>query len=265
MKRLLYFLVIGMGFISCKDQITIDIPNNNPLLVVEAVVCSETDSSFVKLSLSSNYYASPNYSKVENAVVKINGIDFIHKGQGIYKPYDGFVGKVDSTYELKIEHENKTYTSNSTMVPMFRVDSLSQKFKAKEGFLPEGYSISYWGFDNRKPIKYTYFQSGFWDNERGKDSIQNNLVLFDNNSIPLNQEYVFELPFSRFKSGALFFCIFRSIDKAMYDFLKEYSVQSSRAPGPFKQQPANLPSNISGGAVGYFATYDVKRLYYLVQ
>ncbi len=265
MRQLFNFCIAVLLLASCKDPIIIDIPNNSPLLVVEGVVSSELDSSFVKLTLSSNYYASPNYKIVESAIVKINGIDFIHKGSGVYKAYDGFIGKVDSTYELSISYDNKTYTSTSTMVPMFRVDSLSQTYKQKEGFLPAGNSISYWGFDNRTPIKYTYFQSGFFDADKGKDSVQYNLVLFDNNSTPLGKEYAFELPFTRFNSGTSFFCIFRSIDKPMYDFLKEYTSQSSRAPGPFKQQPANLPSNIKGGAVGYFATYDVKRFRYLVK
>lgn len=265
MKQLFKLCMGVLLMASCKDPIVIDIPNNNPLLVVEGVVSSELDSSFVKLSLSSNYYASPNYKTVETAVVRVNGIDFIHKGSGIYRPYDGFIGKVDSTYNLSINYEDKNYTSTSTMVPMFRVDSLSQTFKPKEGFLPEGYSISYWGFDDRKPIKYTYFQSGFFDADKGKDSTQNNLVLFDNNSIPLGRQYAFELPFTRFNSGTLFFCTFRSIDKDMFDFLKEYGSQSSGAPGPFRQQPANLPTNIKGGAVGYFATFDVKRFRYMVK
>ena len=265
MVHLFNFCFAVLLLASCKDPITIDIPNNDPILVVEGVVCSELDSSFVKLTLSSNYYASPNYKTVETATVKINGVDFIHKGSGLYRPFDGYIGKVDSTYDLSIEYDNKTYTSKSTMVPMFRVDSLSQTYKQKEGFLPAGNSISYWGFDDRTPIKYTYFQSGFFDGDKGKDSVQNNLVLFDNNSIPLGKVYAFELPFTRFNSGTLFFCVFRSIDKAMYDFLKEYATQSSGAPGPFRQQPANLPSNIKGGAVGYFTTYDVKRFRYLVK
>jgi hypothetical protein len=54
----------------------------------------------------------------------------------------------------------------------------------------------------------------------------------------------------------------RSIDIKMRDFLAAYGSQNPNIPGPFQVPPANLPTNISGGAVGYFVGYDVKRFRY---
>ena len=47
--------------------------------------------------------------------------------------------------------------------------------------------------------------------------------------------------------------------------VNEYNNQNSGAPGPFQTPPTNLPTNIKGGALGYFATYDYKRFDYTVK
>lgn len=262
---LILFSVTVFVFGSCKEKIEIDIPGAEPLLVVESVISTETDSSFVKLSLSSDYFGDSKYPQVNSAVVFVNDIPFTFQGNGIYKAYSGFAGKRDSLYSLSILYNGKNYTSKAILEPMFRVDSIFQTFKAKEGFLEEGYALSYVGYDERKPIKYTYFQSGIFDKVSQTDTLQNDLVLFDNSITPVGRSYNFELPFTRFKSGDEFFCIFRSVDKSMYDFLIAFGTQTSGAPGPFQAPPANLPSNIQGGAVGYFATHDVVRVRYLVK
>jgi hypothetical protein len=92
-----------------------------------------------------------------------------------------------------------------------------------------------------------------------------NQILFDNALTPANKPYVFEIPFTRFQTGDTYIAIFRSIDKNMFDFITAYGSQNPDIPGPFQVPPANLPTNIRGGGVGYFAGYDVKRFRYVVK
>jgi hypothetical protein len=148
---------------------------------------------------------------------------------------------------------------------MFRVDSFFQVWKEAEGFLPAGYSISYAGFDDRPQTKYTYFINGYFDTIVQRDSFDNNKILFDNTITPINESYNFEIPFARFNSGDEYIAIFRSIDKNMFDFINAYNNQDPNIPGPFQTPPANLPTNIVGGAVGYFTGYDVQRWRYKVK
>lgn len=269
MKKFFNTIVLGsnliFGLSSCQEKIDIDVPGGEPKLVIEAEINSDENiGSYVKLSLSSNYFGPKEYPQVNDAEVTINGIAFIKTDEGLFFPPSGYKGYPDTTYNLVVKYNGKTYTATSKLEPMFRVDSLFQTFKPKEGFLPEGYSISYSGFDSRKPIKYTYFQSGIITDDF-KDSLENGLVLFDNSVTPIGRQYDFELPFTRFEKGDKFYCIFRSCDKAMYDLLSEYGNQNSGAPGPFQTPPTNLPTNIKGGALGYFATYDYKRFDYTVK
>lgn len=269
-----YIITILTLFIltSCNEKIDLEVPGADPVLVVEGEITTETDSSFIKLTLSSNYFGPTKYQVVDNATVKVNGISFdFNAAKGVYKPSAGYVAKSDSTYNLEINYNGKTYTSASRLEPMFIIvgDTLFQTFRPKEGFLDAGYSINYRGLDNRPRVKYTYFQLGYFDTIVKRDSFSNAKVLFDNITVPIGVPYDFELPFTRFQSGEEFFCIFRSIDKNMYDFIRAYNQQSTGAPGPFQVPAANLPTNISAPkgttVVGYFAAYDVRRYRYLVK
>lgn len=269
MKFKLYLVAISMLFIfSCSEKINLEIPNETPLLVVEGEVTNESDSSFVKLSLSRNYYSPDAPPIIENATVKVNNIPFVFDDTlKIYKGPIGFKGQINTTYSLLVEYDNKTYTAQTYMEPMFRVDSIFQTWKEAEfgGQLPAGWAVSYAGFDNRAQIKYTYFVSGIYSKIINQDSFNIDKITFDNSLTPVNKPYVFELPFSRYNSGDVFIAIFRSIDKNMYSFINEYNNTSPDIPGPFQTPPANLPTNITNGAVGYFTAYDVVRKRYTLK
>lgn len=255
--QILSIVFFSLFAVSCKEKINIDVPDGDSKLVIEAEVSTEVDSSFVRLTKSANYYSSADYLKVTDALVLVNTDTFYHMANGVYKPKASYQAVANTIYNLKIVAEGKMYTSSSKLTPMFRVDSLQQVFKPAQGFLKEGYTVKYFGFDNREPIKYTYFRFGKNDLQ-ANDSLFDAKILFDNGTTQSGL-YEFELPFLRLKKGDYTYMIFRSIDKNMFDFINAFNSQSSGAPGPFQVPPANLPTNLVGGALGYFATYDVVR------
>ena len=264
MKKIFISLFASVLLLSgCKELIEIEMPNAKPILVVEGEVTTEMDSSFVRLTLSTNYYQSEAVPIVQTADVTVNGVPFIYvPSLQKYKPATGFVGKTDSVYQISINYENKLYTGETILYPMFRVDSFFQIWKEASGPLQAGYSLSYAAFDSRPMPRYTAFIQGYFDTIVQKDSIPGNTIVFNNEITPANRPYSFEIPFARFNTGDIYFATFRSIDIKMRDFLAAYGSQNPNIPGPFQVPPANLPTNISGGAVGYFVGYDVKRFRY---
>lgn len=258
------FVLITVSMISCKEEIELDIPGGEAKLVVEAEVTTETDSSYVMITKTANYYSTEPIPKVTNATVTVNGIVFSHTGEGIYKPASPYTGVAGQTYDLKIVVDGNTYTSTSQLSKMFRIDSVFQVYKPKSGFIDAGWSINYLGFDDRPKIKYTFFRLGYFDTIVQRDSFSRMKILFNSEQTPLGTQYAFELPFTRFQKGEECVMIFRSVDKFMNSFIAAYAEQSSGPPGPFQSPPANLPTNITGGAIGYFATYDVIRKRYKV-
>ncbi|MES2559096.1 MAG: DUF4249 family protein [Bacteroidota bacterium] len=267
MKNKFIYSILALVFIlqSCKEEIDLNVPGGKQKVVIESEVTTETDSSFVKVTRTADYYSTNTNLAVTNAVVTVNGLTFSHTANGIYKPAAPFAAVAGTTYNLNVIADGATYTATSLLEPMFRVDSVFQVFKPKEGFLDAGYAINYIGFDDRPKIKYTYFRMGYFDTIVERDSMDNNLILFNSDQTPIGTPYFFELPFTRFQPQEEVILIFRSVTKEMNDFIAAYNEQTSGAPGPFQVPPANLPTNIKGGAIGYFATYDIIRRRYTVK
>ncbi len=261
MKRIKQLIILFSGLTAltaCQEQIDIAIPPTDKKVVIEAEVSTEQDSSYVRITETADYYSTAPVPVVSNATVQVNGISFSYLGNGLYKPASPFVGEVNKTYQLTVTHNGKTYTSSSTLIPMFSVDSVTPLYKPAEGFLEEGYTVLYFANDTRPQTKYTYYRFGIVSHVTHADSLFENKILFDNASTQYGR-YTFEIPFLRLQVGDTCIQQFRSVDKAMFEFLRAYNSQTSGAPGPFQVPPANLPTNITGGAIGYFATYDVKR------
>jgi len=265
-KNIIAVFAFVFAIASCKEEIKLDFPSSEKKLVVEAEISTEMDSSYVKLTMSADYYSTDPYTSVSSATVYVNGINFPYVGNGIYRAPSPYVGVTGTLYNLTINNNGSVYNAKSLLDPMFRVDSVFQVFKPAEGFFKAGYTINYLGFDDRPKIKYTFFKLGKFDTILQRDSFGQQRILFNSDLTPVGVQYAFELPFTRLQKGEESILLFRSIDKNMNDFIEAYNTQTSGAPGPFKVPPANLPTNVVGtNVIGYFTCYDVVRKRYKVK
>jgi hypothetical protein len=260
MKNLTYiFILITVVLVSsCTEVIDVDVPENTEKLVVEAIVTIETDSSYVRLTKSVGYFDNKPTPLVTDAVVTINGTNFIHQGNGIYRPNSPYTGIAGTYYNLLITHNGKQYTSGTMLEPMFQIDTIIPVYREAEGFLEEGYTVKYVGIDNRLPTKYTYVRFGVKGFDSINDFYEDFRVLFDNANSKLNEPFEFEIPFQRLQPEDTSLLIFRSIDEPVFRYFQ--ALGNRQGGGPFSTPPANLPSNIRGeNVLGLFAAYDVKR------
>ena len=271
MKEIVKIVIILFSsflLVECKQEITLDLPNNGQVLIVQGEISTEKDSSFVHLTQTVSYYSNDPIPAVNNATVTVNGI-YIFKsiGNGIYKPDTPFVGLINTIYNLNIVYNGSTYNSSALLDQMFDIDKVDSVFyPAQQGGGPgggggsrrDGYAVRVFWTDTRTPGKYTYLRVGRTNAEILQDSFFRNIVLMDNGVTKLNTQISRELP-RHYQPGDSVITILRSCDKNMYYFLQAYQMQNSNAPGPFQIPPANLPTNITGGAVGYFTACDVRR------
>jgi hypothetical protein len=260
MKQLIQLFIIAIIFSACQEVIELDTPPTANKLVIEGVISTETDSSYIRLTRTLNYFDNNSpVPPVDNATITVNGIAFTHTGNGIYKAASPYTGVPNTMYNLSVVYEGKTYTSASMLEQGFDVDTIFPVFKPAAGFIPAGYAVKYIATDNRPRVKYTYFKFGFKNDQitKGQDSIFGFRVLFDNKDFPVNAPYEFELPLYRFEEGDSCILIFRSIDENVFRYLDALGNRGGNA--FFGSPPANLPTNIKGDALGLFAAYDVKR------
>lgn len=263
-KNSIYALALVVLFSACEEKIDLDLSTEGQKPVVEGRVTTETDSSYIRLTFTAPYNSNQAPPPITNATVEVTmdndpPVLFNHVGNGMYKPAAGYVGKKDHNYSIKAVIDGKEYTAQSYLYPMYDVvDTLIQEFKPKQGFIDEGYAITYWGNYNQLPRKYYWFRYG------KNDSLEDGDILFDNADIPYNQSQPFELPFFRAQKGDSVMLIFRSIDIYTYNYLYALGNLTGDIPGLFQSPPANPPTNIKGGAVGFFYAADVVRRWRIV-
>lgn len=244
---------------ACTEKVDIDLDSTEPKVVIEGYLVTEQDSSYVKLSRTIDFFNNSTPPPITNAVVEIsaNGstVLFNHQGDGLYKPQAGYVPDTSTEYALKVLVDGQEFTAKSTLYPMFYVDpDIRFAYKPAEGFLSEGYAVTYWSIDSREDEIYTQFSFG------QNDTLFDQRIIFGNTDIRKNEYLPFELPFFRPQSGDSVMMVFKSLDIPVASYLNALASLNSGAPGPFQTPPANPPTNISGGAIGYFMATDVVRI-----
>lgn len=261
MKKQFYLLSIVFLslFSACTQKVDLELGETQKRVVIEGVISTEIDSSYVRLSFTQDYFNPVAPVFINDGTVEISSsqgtLFFNYVGEGMYKGPAGYKGDTSIDYSLKVIVEGKEYTATSTLYPMFEVNPVLQfDYRPASGFIDEGYAVTYYSIDSREDEVYTRFNFG------QNDTIFDQSILFTNADLKKNETVPFELPFYRAQSGDSVMLIFRSIDVPVATYFNALSNLSSGAPGPFQTPPANPPTNISGGAVGYFMCTDIVRL-----
>jgi len=244
---------------SCTEVIQVDIPASADRLVVEGYVSTEKDSSYVQLSKTVSYFSTSVNPFVNNAFVKVNNDTFFYTINGIYRPHAGYTGIVNTPYYLTVNYSGKTYSSLSILNPLIKIDSTFKFiYHEKELIAAAGYSVSF-NFMFHDANQYTYFRDGFNSPKSlWRDSLYSQLVTFDSKSTKYNELIPFDVPLLRLNANDTVLLMFRSCDLNAFNYYNALS-DMSRGGSPFSNPPANLPTNITGGAVGLFAAQEVRH------
>ena len=258
MKRNHLYLVIlvciGLINSSCRKVIDIELKEANPRLVVESIISDKNVPFEVKLSTTQNYFSQSEPPAVTSALVIISddmgNIDtLLHTINGIYKTPISKQGVEDRTYRLYIKNKNKEYTAFAKLNGQLPMDSISYTYLNKSfGFLEPGYYINLHTFERPKegdfyrwllfrndtllidPFKYMYADD----------------KLVNGNKIDL------QFPF-RYNPNDSVRIVQWAINKEYFDYLTDLDTQLGRSGSPFDAPPANPRTNLSNGALGYFA------------
>lgn len=183
-------------------------------------------------------------------------------------------GEIGKDYALTVTYEGKTYTSTTTLVEPVAFDSVYWK--------PDGNQTQYgfsWVTMTDPADRYNAY---FWEVKRINIDAEGNERdgLFTNTFNPVFDDeffngttfdFAYENPMSfsdenapeaargYYGIGDSVVIKFSSLDKDVYEYYEKKYVQINNGGSPFAV-PANVPSNIKGGALGIWAgfspTYD---------
>ncbi len=265
MKNILSILIITVIISACTDKIDVELEDTYTRLVVEGIITTDTMNHYVRLTKTTSYYYSKKPPVVTGANITISNGDttFIlaEKEPGFYiidPPISGITGK---TYSLDIQLSepinNEThYASSSYINPIASIDSIKAKYWSAWEF----WEIKLWAQD---PVRTDFYMFNFEINGRLVTDTIDEVIVTDD--ILFNGNYTNGIGVAwlndrredqKLTIGDTATIIMSNITEAYANFLWELQEESGYQIPLFSGPPANISSNISNGALGFFAAYS---------
>ena len=268
MKKILYIIAASLVFAACEKIVDIEIPSEDPRLVIESEIYNIKDIWKVKLSLSQPYFDQDSADDVSSALVFITemGGDTVflnYTDTGMYVSADSHQCIVGNSYELNVVYKDQTYSANEQLQNAFPIDTLMSFFLSpNDRSFPTGTYVFVQGKSDSFKTNYYLFKtyrndtlksSDLDDDRFGSVSLLNSL--FNVNDI-LREIDLGKLPrpilFDVEENDTVRVEQF-ALTEEYYKFLTDVNAQQSRSGTPFDPPPANPNNNLSNGALGYFA------------
>ncbi len=153
-----------MLLFSCEDVVDVDVPTEEPRLVIEASLDWEKgtlgNNQTIELSMSTPYFDTTP-SPVTGATVKVtnetdgNVYTFIDQEDGRYI-ISNFEPIINHTYFLEVAYDNEFYTATETMNSVPEFNRIEQSYDG--GFDDEALEVTYY-FDDPPNVENYYLSS----------------------------------------------------------------------------------------------------------
>jgi len=278
-------LTIIFGLVSCIEPLnwTEEITPSESL-VVEGQITTEKGPHHIYLRRTQSVIAEGPGPGVDGAEVFIycdtDTFEVVGEGSGIYSTAPEARAISGKTYHLQIILDGELYEASAEVIPTIPLDSIEIRPWAGDPNNQEG--IQYFEFTYRPnfgtPRAYEYsisleipqnvkdFYPDDWEAPKWIDRVLNTTdrVLRDTSYYMhpgLEPPALFssgESTYAGFTYGTIIEEKFFSISPAHYQFIRAVAAESDwRGLGPFGYIPANVPTNISNGGLGWFSASDV--------
>lgn len=268
MKNIFLIILSFITLHSCKKEIDLDLEDESGQIVIEGNITDQSEPYFVRITKSVAFTSTNQYPAVENAQVVISD-DLGHTetlqyiGNGNYRA-STFTGEPGRTYTLRINAEGKEYLAKSTMPQPVDFNDLQQDSFSVGGettytLLPV--FVDPLALGNRYLFSFTVnnnpkkFFTEFSDNVNNGLPNQRPLLLPNDDTDPDDIKVA---------AGDTINVEMQCIDESVYTFYSALlEISDTGAGGGIT--PANPPSNISNGALGYFSAHTVRKMSAVIQ
>ncbi|HLP33104.1 MAG TPA: DUF4249 domain-containing protein [Bacteroidia bacterium] len=246
-------------FSSCEEVIDYDLDTAESKLVIDGLISDQPGPYYVKLSLTAPYLKNEPTARVSGALVivkdDLNNVDTLKEElPGNYKTSASFPqGQVGRTYSLLVSYKGKNYTASGKILPVANIDSLSYIYRKEGVSYPEdGYYVTMYAQEpagQGNSYRFKFLQNGYFSNRSDRFVIANDEFV-DGNYITFTTPFPVNMNDTIVLEG-------QSLTPEAYLYYMALVTQMNPN-GFFDSPPANLPTNISGGALGYFNTVAIK-------
>ncbi len=270
MKALRYILPLFavLAMYSCTERIELELNDDeNRRLVVDAWFTSITKQHEVRLTETTSFYAPEEAPKVSGAMVKITGPDvdetLIEEEPGVYRT-SSIAGTVGNTYTLTIEHDGETYTASGFMRDCAPIDAVMVDFEEIEG---DGWYVVHINTQELPGLGDDYMWLTYINDEPLRDTLSEIYFVTDQfyDGLYIEEadiEYL-ESPGEAMPGDAVRIEQL-NIGRDGFEVLNGIMNETQWNGGLFDAPPANVATNISGGALGFFGVAGAQDIEFTI-
>jgi len=272
MNRLICIFIFLVLLTGCVKQADWPMPGQAPgLLVVEAILTDEPKTHSVRLTqpvADLNEIPQP----VTDAIVVISDPDTSWTltadpaNPGIYLTDSLFAAHLNNTYTLQIIRGEKIYSAQASMVPGKVFNELIYKQDPGNGWYYIDWVASAFSADNPALWEVVIDWSAVPGFEtQDPDSCRARLLFFTLPTIDVSEIFAPVMEQTFFPAGTFITERRYSLTPGHAEFLRELMLETNWQGSMFPTANANVSSNLSSGAVGYFGVCAVTELSLVVQ
>lgn len=260
MKKAFFILLSVLLTAGCEKEITLDLQDKSGSIVIEGNITDKPGPYYVSITKSVAFTESNKYPPVTNAIVTISDNQghseiLTYESDGRYKT-SSLVSVPGNTYTLNVSVDGENYTAQSTMPAPVTLDGLIQDSMSMGG--KTIYTIlPVYTDPEQLGNRYLFILSIEYKNKKTLQVLSDNI----NNGME-NQRSLFPAleEDDELLHGNIIHVDMQCVDSEVYTY---YSALIQISGGSVT--PADPPSNISNGALGYFSAHTVSSKSLVIQ
>lgn len=255
-------------FSACTEIIDVELDENaTNLLVVDAKITNRDTFHYARINRSISYFEEQAVPPELNAKVTISGGNKTYNlldvdNDGVYVSELKFAGEIDVPYTLSITTaDGKTFTAENTIKAVPPIDSVTYEYS--NIILPFDREYRYYIFlhmQEPEGLGNYYLWNLYKNGELYTDTLDEQQFIFDENIDGNYLSYVniFVLDDNEIEADNTEMILeMASISKTEYDFRISALFEAVWNQGLFQGPPANVTTNLSDGAVGFFSAQAI--------
>ncbi|MDR1681137.1 MAG: DUF4249 domain-containing protein [Prevotellaceae bacterium] len=261
---------------ACTERMDISTDYAPPRPVITGYITTETAAHSIKISRTMPYFGSEELRTCSSAEVRINGVRLQSVGDGEYVTAPSFAGVPGQTYTLDVwmdfddDGAPEHYSASATMPAMHTLDSITLSSIRLGTTRPPWMVVMHFQdlpgpnyFGAHLYINDTLYSDKiqrYFLNFFGDYVAEGQYIRFPATNYSIREEMWWETdnPFYVYPYDSLTLEL-NTLSSAYFEFIRTARQEISGGNPLFAGPPANVPTNLSGGAVGIFGAYTVSR------
>ncbi|MFK7971692.1 MAG: DUF4249 domain-containing protein [Bacteroidia bacterium] len=261
-QHFIYIIIAFIILAACEEPIDIPLRQADQRLVIEGLITDSEGPHDVQLTWLNQFGDTAAAEPAVDAVVTITDAEagftetLVMNEPGLYQT-NQIIGKEGNTYTLSVSINGEEYGATSKLPPVGRLDSVLYRYVDDLTAVPEaGYYLRFYAQDDGSSKDFYLTQ------------LLQNDTLYTDGALPYlifddrfaQGAYIpgFLVPFP-LDSGNVAKLAFYTMTEEAYDYYFAI-VQQNGSGSPFGAPPANLPTNLSNGALGFFRASGYRYL-----